>query len=75
MPNEKLEQMIVGDVIERWPETIAVFNGHGMACPGCAMAPFMTVAESAAAYGLKAADLARELAARLANGEGEPATR
>jgi hybrid cluster-associated redox disulfide protein len=75
MPPESLEQMIVGDVIERWPATVTVFHGHGMACPGCAMAPFMTVAESAAAYGLKAADLVRELAARLANGEGERATR
>lgn len=73
MPPEDLEQMIVGDVIERWPATVKVFNSHGMACPGCAMAPFMTVAESAAAYGLKAADLVRELAARLANGEGERA--
>lgn len=62
-----LSDMIVGDVIDRWPATVEVFNARRMACPGCAMAPFMTVAESADAYGLDLAELAGELAARIAD--------
>lgn len=29
---------------------VMVFMRHRMACPGCLMAPFMTVAEAAASY-------------------------
>ncbi|MCW2248605.1 hybrid cluster-associated redox disulfide protein [Azospirillum fermentarium] len=42
----------VGDVLDRWPQTIAVFLTHRMACPGCPVARFQTVAEAAASYGL-----------------------
>ncbi len=42
--------MLVADVMQRWPATASVFLRHGMACPGCPMAPFMTVAEAAASY-------------------------
>jgi hybrid cluster-associated redox disulfide protein len=42
--------MLVADVMQRWPSTATVFLRHGMACPGCPMAPFMTVGEAAASY-------------------------
>ncbi|HYE51095.1 MAG TPA: hypothetical protein VEB20_15975 [Azospirillaceae bacterium] len=41
---------LVAVVLEVRPELGAVFLARGMACPGCVMAPFMTVAEAAAAY-------------------------
>lgn len=69
MHTADLDDMIVGDVIARWPATIDVFNARRMACPGCVMATFMTVAESAAAYGIEVADLACELLAYIAKGE------
>lgn len=69
MQADTLEDMIVGEVIDRWPATISVFNRRTMACPGCVMAPFMTVAETAAAYGFEAADLAGELATAIAGAD------
>ncbi|CAO3382689.1 DUF1858 domain-containing protein [Azospirillum argentinense] len=58
---------LVEDVLERWPSTIAVFLAHRMACPGCPMARFQTVAEVADDYGLDSdallADFARAIAA------------
>ncbi|MFB6287138.1 MAG: hypothetical protein ABEK03_11260, partial [Candidatus Bipolaricaulia bacterium] len=36
--------MTIADVLEQWPETAMVFLERGMACPGCAMAPFGTIA-------------------------------
>lgn len=42
----------VAETFVRCPETAPVFNRFGMACVGCVMAPFETLAEAADAYGL-----------------------
>jgi hybrid cluster-associated redox disulfide protein len=44
--------LTVVEVLARWPQTIPVFIRHRMACVGCAMAPFETLAEVAAIYRL-----------------------
>lgn len=58
---DNFETLIVADVMNSWPETVPVFISHRMACPGCVMAPFMTVTEAALEYGLEPADLAADL--------------
>lgn len=63
MRQEDLMSMIVGEVMERWPPTVEVFHRRRMACPGCVMARFMTVAEAARSYDVPATDLAEDLAA------------
>ena len=73
MTQTELLSMIVGDVMERWPETVPVFNRRRMSCPGCAMAPFMTVAEAARSYEFVAADLAADLIGVIAaDAEADP---
>lgn len=42
--------MIIADLLARWPETARVFLSFGMACVGCVMAPFGTIADAAAIY-------------------------
>jgi hybrid cluster-associated redox disulfide protein len=59
----KLLDMILTDLLERWPETAAVFHRHAMACVGCAVAPFYTVRDAALVYGLSPEQFAAELAA------------
>lgn len=44
---------VVAEVITQYPQAAAVFTGLRMACAGCAMAPFETLAEVAEIYGLK----------------------
>jgi hybrid cluster-associated redox disulfide protein len=39
-------------VFLRWPEVAAVFRLRGMACFGCPVAPFHTVIDACAEYGL-----------------------
>jgi len=58
-----LKRLPVGEVMDLWPATAGVFYRRRMACPGCVMARFMTVAEAASVYGIRADDLARDLAA------------
>lgn len=49
----ELSQLTVAQVLARWPQTIPVFLHYHMACAGCVMAPFETVAEAASIYGLE----------------------
>ena len=53
--------LTVAEVIDRWPETIPVFFHYRMACVGCPIAPFETLAEVAAIYGLDRECLVNEL--------------
>lgn len=53
MGSMKLEDWLVSEILATWPETVRVFNRFRLACPGCAMAPFMTVKEACESYGLE----------------------
>ena len=52
---------IVRDVMRCWPQTVAVFLDHRMACVGCAMGRFCTLAEAAQTYRLDCAPFLDEL--------------
>ena len=52
--------------------TIRVFIDRRMHCVGCPIAPFHTVVEAAAEHGQDLTDLAADLEARAAQGEGRP---
>jgi len=43
-------KMIIDEVMERYPGTVAVFLQFGMDCYGCSMARFESVRDGAAAY-------------------------
>jgi hybrid cluster-associated redox disulfide protein len=62
---DKLDAMIITTVLERWPQTAEVFYNHGMACVGCAVAPFFTIADAALVYGLDPAAFVDELWATI----------
>lgn len=44
--------LTVAEVLARWPETVQIFFRHRMACVGCTMAPFDTIADVAVIYRL-----------------------
>lgn len=52
---------LVAEVLRRHPATLPVFLQRRMHCPGCPMAPFMTLAEAAAKYGQDDAELVSAL--------------
>ena len=47
-----LPELTVAELLARWPQAIPVFLHHQMACVGCTMAPFETLADAAASYGI-----------------------
>lgn len=52
---------IVAEVLAGRPQTIPVFARHHMACVGCVMAPFETLADVATVYGLPLESFMSEL--------------
>lgn len=50
---------IVQDILDTYPQTVETFVAYGMACAGCTLSRFDTVAEAAVIYRL---DLERLLA-------------
>jgi hybrid cluster-associated redox disulfide protein len=59
------DDMAVAEIMETWPDATPVFLHRRMACPGCAMAPFMTLREAAESYGLDAEALLADLIAAI----------
>lgn len=60
---EMLSRMIIEDVLTQWPKTAGVFHRHKMACAGCAVARFYTIADAADVYRVPLNDFLAELAA------------
>lgn len=54
--------MTIAEVLALDARTARVFCRHGMACVGCAIAPFETLAEAASSYAISIEGLLAELA-------------
>lgn len=50
--SEITPDLMVAELLERWPETIPVFIRHKLSCVGCAMAPFDSLSDVAKIYDL-----------------------
>lgn len=59
---DRIAEMIIADLLERWPETAVVFNKYNMACIGCVVAPFYTIEAAISIYGLNRQQFLNELA-------------
>lgn len=58
--------MVLAELFTNWPPAIRVFLNHQMGCVGCSMAPFDTIAEAAANYGVSLPDLLAEIKSSVA---------
>ena len=53
----------IADLLRRWPWVARVFIDYRMKCPGCLLAPFMTIHDAAREYGVDAETLKRDVVA------------
>jgi len=53
--------LLLCELMDRWPATIPVFLGHRMLCVGCIVGAFHTVADACAEYRLNEAAFRDEL--------------
>ena len=61
LQEKNLSQKTVEEVLTNWPETAVVFKHHNMACIGCPVSHFYTIAEAAAVYQLSVDEFVSEL--------------
>lgn len=54
-------KLMIADLLDACPAAAQVFLRHGMACVGCTMAPFETLADAAREYGIDSRSLLVEL--------------
>jgi hybrid cluster-associated redox disulfide protein len=69
--SNSLRTLSVAELLERFPRTAGLLIRYRMACVGCDIAAFHTVAEAAAIYGVDAERFFAELDAQ-ASGQAEP---
>ena len=67
-------ELTLADLFRTWPGAARPFLRHGTACVGCLMAPFHTIVDTCAQYGLDEAAFRAEVK-RAAGGGGEPKAR
>jgi len=60
--------LMLDELMQRWPETIPVFVRHKMLCVGCLVTPFHTVIDACAEYGLDPDTFRRELSDAISAG-------
>ena len=66
------QDITVKELLDRSPETIPVFLRHHMACVGCYMSGFDTLADAAANYCLDLESFLAELQAATPGAGGTP---
>ena len=55
------KEMRIGEVVQKYPETVRVFLAHGLLCVGCAAARFENILQGATAHGIDADELVTDL--------------
>jgi hybrid cluster-associated redox disulfide protein len=60
-------ESMVQEIILQYPQTIAMFNRHRLACPGCYISPYHTVADSAREYAIPIEPLLADLNGALSS--------
>jgi len=60
------KEMAIGEVVEKFPQSVEVFLRHGLMCFGCAVARFENVEQGARAHGIDVEALITDLNAAVA---------
>ncbi len=55
------KEMMIGEIVEKYPETIEVFMKHGLRCMGCMMAMMETLEQGAKSHGIELDGLLKDL--------------
>lgn len=60
------KEMSIGEIVQKYPQTVKVFLRHGLMCIGCAAARFENLEQGATAHGIAIDPLLKDLNAAIA---------
>ena len=55
------KEMVINDVLKKYPQTAEIFLKHGFHCLGCMAATFETIEQGAEVHGITAEELIEDL--------------
>ena len=55
------KDMLIGDVVKKYPGSVGVMMEHGMQCIGCHVATWETLEQGAKSHGIDVTKLIKEL--------------
>ena len=55
------KKMTIAETVEKYPQTVAVFNRYGMGCLGCPATQFENIEQGAIVHGIDVEELVKEL--------------
>ena len=55
------KEMSIGEIVQKYPQTVPVFMQHGLGCLGCAAAHFENLEQGAMAHGINIEVLVKAL--------------
>ncbi len=67
------KDMSIGEIVEKYPNTVQIFKDFGMGCLGCAIAHFETLEEGVNAHGIDLDEILCALSMAATNYEHEEA--
>ena len=59
------KDMPIGEVVQKYPQTVEIFLRHGLMCFGCAIARFENLEQGALAHGIDVELLVKDLNAAV----------
>lgn len=63
--DEISKSMPIGEIVEKYPQSVEVFLKHGLMCFGCAVARFENLEQGAMAHGINVKVLLKDLNAAV----------
>lgn len=63
--DEISKSMTIGEIVEKYPQSVEVFLSHGLMCFGCAVARFENLEQGAMAHGINVDVLLKDLNAAV----------
>lgn len=63
------KEMPIGEIVQKWPQTVPVFLKHGLMCFGCAVARFENLEQGARAHRINVDALLKDLNAVVPQAE------
>ena len=55
------KDIIIGELVKKYPSSIEVLSDHGMHCIGCHVATWETLEQASQSHGIDADELVKEL--------------
>lgn len=59
------KEMLIGDIVQKYPQGVETLLSHGMHCIGCHVAYWETIEQAAIAHGIDVNKLIKELNSKV----------